>query len=171
MVTTETTLNGILSAWGMDGEPDPSAMLTQNAESPAPGEHNAGQDKTADATAPSLSETEPAAQEDGFGAGIGRRLLGNACNKNDVAGGANRIVELCRKHPVRPYLVEGGGRGFTTPNGWGTNETNWAVIKEFEQLWWSAAGDAVVERFGDRLPTICRECRELERAEQASPPE
>lgn len=59
-------------------------------------------------------------------------------------------------YPVRPYLVEGGGRGFTIPNGMGANETNWAVVKEFERLWWSEAGDEIVERFADKLPMVGR---------------
>ena len=35
-------------------------------------------------------------------------------------------------------------------------ETNWAVVKEFERLWWSEAGDEIVERFADKLPMVGR---------------
>ena len=158
MVTTETTLNGILSAWGMDSEPDPPAIPQQTGGTAAPvGPRlsDTGQnEQTVKGAVPSPTEPEPKAE--GFGASIGRRLLGNVCDKSVVASGADRLVELCRAYPVRPYLVEGGGRGFTIPNGWGANETNWAVVKEFERLWWSEAGDEIVERFADKLPSVER---------------
>ena len=85
-----------------------------------------------------------------------KETAGQRVRQSVVASGADRIVELCRAYPVRPYLVEGGGRGFTIPNSWGANETNWAVVKEFEMLWWSDAGDAIVERYADRLPMVGR---------------
>ena len=160
MVTTETTLNGILSAWGMDSEPDPpippqAAETLAHAE-PIPSDHPMpGMSRLGRGLPNPRAALEPKA--DGFGASIGRRLLGNVCDKSEVASGANRIVELCRKYPVRPYLVDGGGRGFKIPNGWGANETNWAVVKEFERLWWSEAGDSIVERYADRLPMVGRD--------------
>ena len=156
MVTTKTTLNGILSAWGMDGEPAPpiSPQAAETAAHAEPIPSDAGHEQTGEGAAPSPGDQEP--KTEGFGASIGRRLLGNVCDKSEVASGANRIVELCRKYPVRPYLVVGGGRGFNIPNGWGANETNWAVVKEFEMLWWSEAGDAIVECYADRLPMVGR---------------
>ena len=163
MVTTETTLNGILSAWGMGGEPDHPTISLQTAGTAAPVEpspSDAGRnEQRGEGAVPSPTEPEPKAE--GFGASIGRRLLGNVCDKSVVASGADRLVELCRAYPVRPYLVEGGGRGFTIPNGWGANETNWAVVKEFERLWWSEAGDEIVERFADKLPMVGRSLWEL----------
>ena len=158
MVTTETTLNGILSAWGMGGEPDHPTISLQTAGTAAPVEpspSDAGRnEQRGEGAVPSPTEPEPKAE--GFGASIGRRLLGNVCDKSVVASGADRLLGLWRAYQVRPYLVEGGGRGFTIPNGWGANETNWAVVKEFERLWWSEAGDEIVERFADKLPMVGR---------------
>lgn len=172
MVTTETTLNGILSAWGMDSEPDHPAIPPQTAGTAVPVEpstSDAGRnEQTGEGAVPSPTEPEPKAE--GFGASIGRRLLGNMCDKSAGAGGADRIVELCRAYPIRPYLVEGGGRGFTIPNGWGANETNWAVVKEFERLWWSEAGDEVVERFADKLPSVERSLWEKGAVAEVEPP-
>ena len=172
MVTVETTLNGILTAWGMDSKPEPVSLPPQ-AGKPAvpagPDSLHAGRTEHPRADAVLLSG-EPEPQTEGFGARIGRALLGNVCDKSAVACGAERIVELCRAYPVRPYLVEGGGRGFTIPNGWGANETNWAVVKEFERLWWSEAGDDIVERFGDKLPSVERSVWEKGAVVEVEPP-
>ena len=145
MVTTESTLNGILTAWGMDNRLDHHGTGAPAEPCHAAAERS-GQDTLADET------------DEGFGALIGRRLLGHVCD--DATSGAHRIVEICRAHPVRPYLVEGGGRGFRIPKGWSMGDGHWETVKEFERLWWSKAGDIVVECYGDRLPTVCRDDRE-----------
>ena len=86
MVTTETTLNGILSAWGMGGEPDHPTISLQTAGTAAPVEpspSDAGRnEQRGEGAVPSPTEPEPKAE--GFGASIGRRLLGNVCDKSVV---------------------------------------------------------------------------------------
>ncbi len=172
MVATETTLNGILSAWGMDSGPDHPTIPPQTAGAAVPVEpstSDAGRnEQMGEGAVP--SPAEPESKAEGFGASIGRRLLGKVCDKSAGASGADRIVELCRAYPIRPYLVEGGGRGFTIPNGWGANETNWAVVKEFERLWWSEAGDDIVERFRDKLPSVERSVWEKSAVVEVEPP-
>ena len=92
--------------------------------------------------------------DQGWCGDVGYRLLGHECG--DLDTDAMRILEIVRKYPVRPYMVKGGGSGFDIPPGWGKYEWNWEIVKEFSRLWWSAAGDAVIARYGHRIPVVWR---------------
>lgn len=87
-----------------------------------------------------------------FCAYVGGHLLGQKCM--DVDQAARRLVYLVRKYPIRPYLVHGGGSGIHIAAGATWKAENDDLIKEFSRLWWSAAGDAVIERYGDKLPVM-----------------
>lgn len=83
-------------------------------------------------------------------AAIGKKLLGNEVD--DVNRAAQRLVQLVRQYPFRPYRIQGGGSGIGVPRGWATKTPeNWALYCEFSDLWWSAAGDALIERFGNKI--------------------
>lgn len=86
---------------------------------------------------------------------VGGRLLGHECR--DVDQGARRLVYLVRHYPIRPYLVHGGGSGIHIAAGAAWKEEHDALIREFSNLWWSAAGDAVIERYGDKLPMMTQD--------------
>lgn len=82
----------------------------------------------------------------------GPQALGK--RKLDIDRDARRIVEIVRTYPVRPYLVEGGGSGFVAPHDAAWRDEHENIVREFAALWWTAAGDAVIERYGDRLPVV-----------------
>lgn len=85
-------------------------------------------------------------------ADVGRKLLGK--ESSDIDRDARRIVEIVRTYPVRPYLVEGGGSGFVAPHDAAWRDEHENIVREFAALWWTAAGDAVIERYGDKLPVV-----------------
>lgn len=101
-----------------------------------------------------IAEDEPPfdTPEPGFCAKVGSRFCGWQCD--DVDRGARRLVYLVRHYPFRPYLVHGGGSGFHVAASREWREQHSELDKEFSRLWWSAAGDAVIERYGDKLPVM-----------------
>lgn len=90
---------------------------------------------------------------------IGAMLLGK--ESEDINRDAQRIVTLVRNYPIRPYRITGGGTGIYIPTGWAAIGNNWEIFKEFSDLWWTAAGDAVLERYKDRLPRRDRDTPSL----------
>lgn len=146
MVTVED-LEALTKSWVIHGDAVPETAVRLNNE-PTQSVAMTGQ------------KEPPFAWHDGWGTAVGQRFLGHHCRQQDAD--AMRIIEIVRSYPVRPYLVKGGGSGFNIPSGWGKDEKNWEIVKEFSTLWWSAAGDAVIARYGERLPIVWREIHERE---------
>lgn len=82
----------------------------------------------------------------------GGELSGYRCKDLDRA--ARHLVHLVRTYPFRPYRIEGGGCGvyISAPRQW--QEDNAELVASFLRVWWTAAGDAVLDRYSDRLPLV-----------------
>lgn len=113
-----------------------------------------GQEPLLVAETDAIAEDEPPFDdvEPGFCAKVGTSLCGWQCA--DVDRGARRLVYLVRHYPFRPYLVHGGGSGIHLAAGPEWREQHAELEKEFCRLWWSAAGDAVIARYRDKLPLM-----------------
>jgi hypothetical protein len=73
----------------------------------------------------------------------GRTLMGRV--STDIQRDVERLKELMRLYPIRPHLHEGGGSGFSYPySGW---EHKDEIIKEFSELWFTAAGDLFITQY------------------------
>ena len=71
-----------------------------------------------------------------------------------LAMDVERLKDIMRVHLIRPHLHEGGGSGFSYPYAGEWRKKNDAVIAEFSKLWFSAAGDVIIEQYGHRMRVI-----------------
>jgi hypothetical protein len=72
-----------------------------------------------------------------------------------VAADVARLKEIMSRYPIRPFLNECGGDGFSYPvnePGWSAN--HWGLICEFSDLWFSPAGTAIIAEHGHLMRTI-----------------
>lgn len=80
---------------------------------------------------------------------VGMKILGQL--SEDLDRDVARLKEIMRMHPIRPHLHEGGGSGFTYPNNFEWRQEYDDLISEFARLWWTRAGDIIIEQWGHRM--------------------
>lgn len=80
---------------------------------------------------------------------VGMKILGRICEdlERDVA----RLKEIMHRHPIRPHLHEDGWSGFTYPRNADWQREHEGLVSEFERLWWTRAGDIIIEQWGHRM--------------------
>lgn len=83
-------------------------------------------------------------------------FCGRRCT--DVDRGARHLVYMIRHFPFRPFVTNDGGCGVRVAASTDWQADNADLIDWFHRLWWTAAGDAVLERYRDRLPVHDLRC-------------
>ena len=80
---------------------------------------------------------------------VGMKILGQL--SEDLERDVARLKEIMHMHPIRPHLHEGGGSGFTYPHNYEWRCEHDELISEFARLWWTRAGDIIIEQWGHRM--------------------
>lgn len=77
-------------------------------------------------------------------------LCGRRCK--DVDSGARHLVHMIRNFPFRPYLTTDGGVYIRVAASLDWQADNADLVEFFHRLWWTAAGDAVLDRHRADFP-------------------
>lgn len=115
---------------------------------------------TEDAPAPNLQPSpvpageagpvESLDEEDEFSCEwIGRNIVGRI--SEDPEKDAARLEYLMRHYPIRPHLNEGGGSGFEHPHNYEWSQKHDHLVSEFSDLWFTKAGDIIIQKYGSRM--------------------
>jgi hypothetical protein len=101
---------------------------------------------------PASADQEQAELDDMSCAYVGRYIIGRVAPV-DTRVAVSRMLEIMGNNPIRPYLNAGGGSGFAYDLQWASRYDD--IVTEFECLWWTAAGDAIIARYGHLMPLVC----------------
>lgn len=80
---------------------------------------------------------------------VGMNIVGRKSEAPEAD--AARLEYLMRHYPIKPYLNEGGGSGIEHPHDYDWQRANDHIVKEFSELWFTKAGDIIIEKYGHRM--------------------
>lgn len=143
----QALLAAISQRWALQAETQTTVPAVAAGDEQAGEEHDNGQ-----ATCADLSPDEPTfvASTTFTVCAKAGELCGRRCK--DIDSAARHLVHMIRNYPFRPYLTTDGGVYIRVAASVDWQAENEELIGFFHRLWWTAAGDAVCERFRDRLP-------------------
>ena len=92
-------------------------------------------------------------------------VVAKAAASAQVQADAARLCCIMRQYPIKPHLNDTGGYGFTHPYDNDFPAKHWDIISEFSRLFFSPAGEIILQKYGHHMRVLPSPCQPDSEAE------